>query len=93
MKRFHFTSYTNERRQADIAHNPILQSQNSSAQKCNVFYRSPHKNLTGHLTEHMIVHRCNISKELLLNSLVPELNVCSYLQNLNGAYKTANIVI
>lgn len=58
-----------------------------------VFYGSPHKNLTGHLTENMIVHRCTISKELLLNSLVPELNVCSYLQNLNVAYKTANIII
>lgn len=27
-----------------------------------VFYGSPHKNLTGHLTENMIVHRCTISK-------------------------------
>lgn len=58
-----------------------------------VFYGSPHKNLTGHLIEHMIVHICTISKELLLNSLVPELNACSYLQNLNGAYKTVNTVI
>jgi len=45
------------------------------------------------LTKNMIVHKCTISKELLLNSLVPELNVCSYLQNLNGAYKTADIIL
>jgi hypothetical protein len=57
-----------------------------------VLYGSPHKNLTAHLTENMIVHKCTISKELLLNSFVPELNVCSYLQNLNGAYKAADII-
>lgn len=54
----------------------------------HVFYGSPHKNLTAHLTENMIVHKCTISKELLLNSLVPKLNVCSYLQNLT--LKTLN---
>lgn len=58
-----------------------------------VFYGSPHKNLTAHFTENMTVHKCTISKKLLLNVLVPELNVCSYLQNLNGAYETADTII
>jgi hypothetical protein len=58
-----------------------------------VFYGSPHKNLTPHLTVNMIVYTCTISKELLLNPLVPELNVCSDLQNLNEAYKTADVTV
>jgi len=36
MNRFHFKSDPNECRQADTAHNPILQSHHSKVQKCNI---------------------------------------------------------
>lgn len=45
---------------ADTAQNPILLSHHSRSTEMYVFYSSPHKNLSPHLTENMIVYKCTI---------------------------------